>query len=236
MKPEVLLQRAYYTNSASTYESMHVQGLGEHDLACAIMESLSAYHGCASVLDVGSGTGRVVARLRKNPAFTRVLGVEPVKALREVGHGNGIPADQLIDGDATELSFADDSFDLVCAFGVLHHVRQPRLVLSEMTRVAAKAIFLSDSNRFAGGAAYSRYMKLWLWKLGMWPIVDWIKTRGRGYSYSEGDGVAYSYSIFDDYKFLHLHFDNLMSFNLDGSGRSCLTEAPHIGLFGTKRK
>jgi len=115
MKPEVLLQREYYTRTAKLYESMHVvHGDVEHDLACALIHSLSAHHKLMSVLDVGSGTGRAVVKLHENLPHARVVGMEPVEALREIGYKNGIPRDQLISGDATHLDFPDASFDLVC--------------------------------------------------------------------------------------------------------------------------
>src|SRR5260370_12373090 len=101
MKPDVLLQREYYTRTATLYELMH--GGGEHDLACALISSLAAHHGFTSVLDVGSGTGRAVLKLNQNLPHVRIVGIEPVEALRNVGHSNGIPENQLINGDATQL-------------------------------------------------------------------------------------------------------------------------------------
>ena len=188
---EVQLQREYYTRTAAVYDSRHVHGDGEHDLACALMGALSAHYKLGSILDVGSGTGRAVVKLKQIIPAARVVGVEPVAAMRTIGHANGIPAHQLIDGDATRLTFADASFDLVCELGVLHHIPKPRQAVAEMLRVANKAVFLSDSNRFGQGSSASRCLKLMLWKLGLWPLVTWIKTRGRRFNYSEGDGVSY---------------------------------------------
>ena len=237
MRPDVQLQREYYTKTASLYDSMHVvHGDVEHDLACALIHSLSAYHKLTSILDVGSGTGRALVKLRENLPNARIVGVEPVEALREFGYKNGIPRDQLISGDATSLDFPDSSIDLVCELGVLHHLPKPREAVAEMIRVANKAIFLSDCNRFGRGSAKARYVKLLLWRLKLWPLVDWIRTRGKGYDYLEGDGVVYSYSVFDDYDFILSYCDQVMVFNLDGSGKSALTGAHHVGLFGLKRK
>jgi SAM-dependent methyltransferase len=235
IRSEIRLQRDYYARTAALYEGMHVQGGGEHDLACALIHSLSNHYGFRSVLDVGSGTGRAVAKLSQDLPGARIIGVEPVEALRRVGHRNGIPEEHLIDGDATRLDMADSSFDLVCELGVLHHIPKPRLAVTEMIRVAKKAIFLSDSNRFGSGSVPSRYSKLLLWRLGLWPLANWIKTKGNGYIYGEGDGVAYSYSVFDDYKYIRSQCDKVMIFNLDGFCKSALTGAPHVGLFGLKK-
>ena len=36
--------------------------------------------------------------------------------------------------------------------------------------------------------------------LGLWKVADWVKTVGKGYCLSEGDGLAYSYSVFNNYE------------------------------------
>jgi len=233
-RPDVELQRDYYKRTAQSYESMH-SNEREHDVACALIHALCEYHGFSSILDVGSGTGRGLRNLTKSLPNARVLGVEPVEALRAIGHANGIPEKQLIDGDATRLGFPDSSFDLVCELSVLHHIPNPRLALAEMIRVANRGIFLSDVNRFGQGPLPGRYAKLFLWKLGLWPVADWIKNKGKRYINSEGDGVHYSYSIFDDYEYICSQCDNVMVFNFDGSGRNALTGASHVGLFGMKK-
>ncbi len=33
-----------------------------------------------------------------------------------------------------------------------------------------------------------------LWAARLWPLVNFVKTKGKGYHYTEGDGVLYSYS------------------------------------------
>jgi ubiquinone/menaquinone biosynthesis C-methylase UbiE len=234
MKKEIALQREYYTRTANQYESMHVHGDDEHDLACALMAALASHYQFQSVLDVGSGTGRAVAMLSRSMPGARVVGLEPVEALRNVGYANGISQDSLIDGDATKIDLPDASFDLVCEFGVLHHIRNPRQVVSEMLRVSRKAIFLSDNNRFGQGSSWSGGLKLLLWKLKLWPMVDWVKTKGRGYAYGEGDGVSYSYSVFDDYDFIRSRCDKVMVWNLNGAANNVVLGAANIGLFATK--
>ncbi|MGA9768312.1 MAG: hypothetical protein WBV94_04675 [Blastocatellia bacterium] len=72
--------------------------------------------------------------------------------------------------------------------------------IDALTRVARKAVFISDSNRFGGGSLPTRLIKYGVWQMGLWPMMNFIRTRGKGYTISEGDGVAYSYSVFDNYK------------------------------------
>jgi SAM-dependent methyltransferase len=231
METAVTLQRAYYTRTALAYDQAHSQGDSEHDLACSLLEGLVRHYRMSSVLDVGSGTGRAVARLRTSLPDCRVLGIEPVAALRSVGHANGVPESHLIHGDVTKLEMPDRSYDLVCEFGVLHHVPDSRRAVSEMIRVADKAIFISDSNRFGQGGLVGRFAKVTIWQLGLWPLANWIKTKGRGYTYSEGDGVAYSYSVFDDYRFVARHFAQVVVCGLNGKGCNTRTSSSVVCLF-----
>lgn len=140
-KEAIQFQRAYYTQTAQKYNQAHMNGKGEHDLACSLIHGLSMYYDFQSILDIGSGTGRALLELTHKLPDVRIIGIEPVAALREIGYENGMSRDNLIEGDATHLQYADNSFDLVCECAVLHHIPQPRLVVAEMLRVAKKAIF-----------------------------------------------------------------------------------------------
>jgi hypothetical protein len=81
--------------------------------------------------------------------------------------------------------------------GVMHHVAEPDALIREMMRVGQKAIFISDRNRFGDGPALWRLMKWVLWRAKVWKLVFRLKNGGNDWYFSEGDGVAFSYSIFD---------------------------------------
>jgi ubiquinone/menaquinone biosynthesis C-methylase UbiE len=231
---QINLQRDYYSRTASDYDKMHVEGGGEHDLSCALIHSMCTHYNLTSILDVGSGTGRAIRYLSRRLPAAKIMGIEPVPELRAIGYGNGIASSMLVDGDATKMNYPDASFDLVCELGVLHHLPCPRKAIAEMLRVSKRGIFISDSNRFGHGSSISRYTKLLFWRLGLWPLVNWIKTRGRGYTFSEGDGIAYSYSVFDDLSYISSCCRSVMVFNLDGAGGRPLTGASHVGIFALK--
>jgi hypothetical protein len=86
---------------------------------------------------------------------------------------------------------------------VLHHVADPNAIVREMTRVARRAVFLSDENRFARGNAAARTAKYALHHAGLWGAVRRVRTAGRGYHLTEDGGVAYSYSVYDSLEILH---------------------------------
>jgi ubiquinone/menaquinone biosynthesis C-methylase UbiE len=223
------LQRAYYSKTAEQYEDMHLQPDDEHYLALSWMLAFVDRLECKSVLDIGSGTGRAVAFLRAHRPELRVIGIEPSAELRAIGHLNRIPAEQLIDGDASRLSFSDDSFDIVCEFGVLHHLRSPRTAISEMLRVARKGVFISDDNHFA-----TSWVKRALAAVGMWHAAYWLRTGGKGYRISAGDGLAYPYSIFDDLNLLERRCSAVHCMNLRGRGPNLRASATHAAVFGVK--
>jgi ubiquinone/menaquinone biosynthesis C-methylase UbiE len=187
-------QQGYYTRTAAAYESMHVQPGDEHYIALEYATALLDVVRAKSVLDIGSGTGRVSRFLRQRRPDLQVEGVEPVGALREQARALGTV---LHDASGKDLPFHDDSFDVVMSFGLLHHVPDPGPVVAEMTRVARLGVMVSDANRFGQGSNAAGMLKLAIHRAGLWPVFERVRTKGRGYIESEGDGITYSYSIFD---------------------------------------
>lgn len=187
MTDAVALQRAYYEATAASYDASHVEH--EHIVALHFLAGYIELGGVRSVLDVGAGTGRAMRFLKARFPNLVIKGVEPVDGLRRRGHAQGIPEHDLLAGDGAALPFPDQSFDLVCEFAVLHHVRRPQSVIAEMSRVAARMIAISDCNFMGQGPHWLRHVKCGLWRAGLWPLADWIKTRGKRYTYSEGAEV-----------------------------------------------
>jgi SAM-dependent methyltransferase len=231
---EIDVQRRYYAETAQSYDAMHVNERDEHYFALCLMLGAIDFFEIRSILDVGSGTGRVLSQIVKMRPDLVVKGVEPVAELREVAFRNGIGSDVLSDGDATRLQFADGSFDLVCEFGVLHHIKTPSKAVAEMLRVARKGIFISDSNNFGQGGAAGRFLKQLANAVGLWPVLDFIKTRGRGYTISEGDGLFYSYSVFNDYAQIRRSCASVHLLNTSDGGIDPYRTSTHVALLGVK--
>jgi ubiquinone/menaquinone biosynthesis C-methylase UbiE len=231
---EVRIQRDYYRRTAGEYDGVHVDNASEHEFALSYMTSQIGPLGIDSVLDCGSGTGRVPLKIKCAFPNVRSIGIEPSPELRAIGHGKGLLQDELIDGDAQNLAFADGSVDLVCEFGALHHIPKPHQAVSEMLRVAKKAIFISDCNNFGNGSFAARTVKQTLDQLGLWGVADFIKTRGKGYTISEGDGLAYSYSVFSDYAQIARQCRRVHLLNSVPAGKNLYRSASHIALLGIK--
>lgn len=89
-----------------------------------------------NVLDVGCGNGYVLSRYARHGAV--VSGVDLTGMAIDLSRKR-FAVDNLqgtftqVDGNT--LPFADASFDIVCSMGVLHHVADPRPMVSEIYRV-----------------------------------------------------------------------------------------------------
>ncbi len=233
--PQPDLQRSYYARTAQHYEGLHVHENDEHGRALAWLAGLADHYGARSVLDVGCGTGRALRYLNKHQPQLQVLGIEPSAELRAVGHAAGIAPDALVDGDATRLAFADGSFDIVCEFGVLHHIERPRPAVAEMLRVARLGVFISDDNHFAAGSPVGRRVKQSLHALGLWKAAYWVRTGGKGYRISEGDGLSYPYSVFDDLDLVRSQCALVQLASTAEGGPNLYVSAAHMAVFGLKR-
>jgi len=106
----------------------------------AALKMLSDYPG-ATVLDVGGGHGQLVEPLSKQGYKVTVLGSN--KACRE-------KIQRLIDnnlcefkvGDLLNTPFENKSFDITITFRQMAHVRDWKRFISELTRIARKAVIL----------------------------------------------------------------------------------------------
>jgi ubiquinone/menaquinone biosynthesis C-methylase UbiE len=226
------IQRQYYAATAWKYDAKHLGAEDEHAFALSILMGTLDMFQIRSILDVGSGTGRAVLHIKALRPDIRVCGVEPVRELREQGYAKGLGPDELVDGNAMALPYRDGEFDLVAEFGVLHHVRAPDKMVAEMLRTAKTAIFISDSNNFGQGRF--RALKQVINALGLWPLANAIKTRGKGYAITEGDGLAYSYSVFTNYQQIKEQCSRVHVINTRGSGFNHYRTADHVALLGIK--
>ncbi|HLJ68203.1 MAG TPA: methyltransferase domain-containing protein [Chloroflexota bacterium] len=118
----------------------------------------------ASVLDVGTGSGDIPrALLRRSKTGGLDLRVTALDLSAEIldearRHIGDLPV-RLELGDARRLPFPDASFDVVLCSLVLHHfgAADAITVLSEMWRVANRAVVVGDLRRCRAG-----YVAAWL--------------------------------------------------------------------------
>ena len=99
-------------------------------LAAQVAALTAAMRGQARILNVGAALGASTEMLSQ---YGRVVSVEYEKECCDfVAQQFGTT---FINASITELPFAADSFDLVCAFDVIEHVAEDRLAVDELMRV-----------------------------------------------------------------------------------------------------
>lgn len=102
------------------------------------------------VLEVGVGTGLSLPLYNSNVEITGIdysheMLAKAIARVEETGMKN-VTLQQM---DAQEMTFADESFDIVTALHVLSVVPDPVQTLSEMTRVCKKGGHILIGNHFA---------------------------------------------------------------------------------------
>lgn len=229
-------QREYYRNTAARYDEMHDSETGVASLPYAFVNFALTHLDCRNVLEIGSGTGTVLRALASAHSGVRFVGVEPVPELREQGFSKGLSRDQLVDGDAMRLSYPNRSFDLVFAMAVLHHVPRPARAVAEMLRVARRGIVICDDNNFGQGGYLIRSLKQVLKLLGLWGAANWLKTGGRGYIETEGDGISYSYSVFSNLPQIRRRCSSVHIMNTSPAGTNPYRTAKSVAVLGILNK
>lgn len=120
---------------ATSYASLCAGTVG------TLLDALGPARG-RSLLDVGAGTGELVARA--TGAGWTATGCEPEPTMREVA-GRAHPGLEFVAAALPELPFASASFDAVTANFVLNHVVDSRASAQEMTRVASRGGLLAGT-------------------------------------------------------------------------------------------
>lgn len=131
------MRKADYSNIASFYDKGRPISEQNIDLWLELIVKFSRMSEGARVLDLGCGTGRfsipMVTRLR-----FRVTGADSSREMLKKAwekDTNGLVQWDL--DDAQQLTYPDESFDIVFMSHLLHHVDDPCQILSECQRALA---------------------------------------------------------------------------------------------------
>ena len=125
--------RRYYDQFSKGYDDKRGgnEPGGYHDLLDDLeVETVKRYGAGKDVLEVGCGTGLLLARFRDFAKTTRGIDLSP--GMLEKAKARGL---DVVEGSATSLPFEDKSFDVACSFKVLAHIPDIAMALSEMVRV-----------------------------------------------------------------------------------------------------
>jgi ubiquinone/menaquinone biosynthesis C-methylase UbiE len=152
--------RREFTKQASNFESK--SSLFRHG---GILEWIAAHVDVppnARILDVAGGTGQLGRHLARGGA-TAVI-VDLTDAMLATGLGSvqeeGRDDVVFVRGDATELPFPDDQFDVVVSRFALHHMDHQGEAIEEMTRVCRPEGSVTLIDMVAGGPRHDELERL----------------------------------------------------------------------------
>lgn len=130
--------QTYFSGVAADWDklrSLHVPDIAVE----AAVEKAVGDAPVQALLDLGTGTGRMLARLA--PKASRAVGVDASHAMLAVARANletaGLSRVELRQGDIYALPFARGTFDLVVVHQVLHFLDDPARALREAAALLA---------------------------------------------------------------------------------------------------
>src|SRR5690606_29909901 len=125
--------RAYYDEFSKQYEAHRGDNAprGYHNLLDSLeSEYVRRFGEGREVLEVGCGTGLVLERIARFASKAKGIDLSP--GMLEKARARGL---DVVEGSATDLPFAEESFDVTCSLKVLADVRDIERGLSGMARV-----------------------------------------------------------------------------------------------------
>jgi ubiquinone/menaquinone biosynthesis C-methylase UbiE len=121
--------REYYDAFSTSYDRGRDRGYHKliDDQAAAIV---GRYAADKDVLEVGCGTGLILQRVAATARSA--VGVDLSPGMLQAARGRGL---EVVEGSATDLPFAEASFDVCYSFKVLAHIPDWDACMREMVRV-----------------------------------------------------------------------------------------------------
>ncbi|MEQ8325443.1 MAG: class I SAM-dependent methyltransferase [Vicingaceae bacterium] len=182
------MSKEYQTNFSSLYAGnqeyqSNRRKKAEKTLA-VISDAISVEHKQCSVLEIGCFKGEIGLFLA--PFFKEYTGLDIDQKAIDEAKGKILPSNlNFVLGNAEQLEFKDDSFDIVICSHVYEHVPSPEVMMSEIKRVMKKngICYFAAGNRLKIIEPHYRLPFLsWLPK----PMAHlYLKLSGKGSFYYE---------------------------------------------------
>ena len=181
---------AYFRDNAAHWDEIRSLHADAAAVEAAILDLLDDRR-LGDVLDLGTGTGRMLALLA--PRADRLVGIDQSREMLAVARANldrsGAPDWQVRHGDLYRLPFADTSFDTAIMHLVLHYLQEPEAALAEAYRVLRTEgrLLVIDYARHAMATLRDDHQHCWL-GFDDADIADWL--RRAGFALARSDTVA----------------------------------------------
>lgn len=127
---------AYFTENAARWDEIRALHIADSEVERTLF-GLLPRGGIESLLDLGTGTGRMLAVMA--PAAQRLVGIDLSREMLEVARANleraGLRHWQVRQGDLYQLPLPSAAFDVAVMHQVLHYLEDPEDALEEAGRV-----------------------------------------------------------------------------------------------------
>lgn len=160
------------------------------ELYSGFVEAVARELRSGKVLDVGTGPGYVPIEIAKRAEGVFVEGIDLTRKLIKIAERNANEAGlsgkiHFEVGNATNMRFEDNSYDMVISTGAMHHWKYPARVIDEMCRVLRPGgeAWVLDPNKECSKEDWEEFLeriihlsgvgffgRLWL-RLGVWKEV-----------------------------------------------------------------
>jgi ubiquinone/menaquinone biosynthesis C-methylase UbiE len=225
------LMKNYYSETASQYNSWHcdISNNSSHNFAVHELLNLMNSIGAKSILDVCCGTGRATKAMLDAGYSAKGIDLSEELIARGVDELK-IPVDCLEVGDATRLPYDDNTFDVTCILGALHHTARPNNVIAEMIRVSRMGILISDEGNHLSGGIKSLLISLGIFN----PLYRLIFRReprqSRRMCDSDSDGPTFVFSVEEIIPAVRNEFPKLktLTFYRAGKFQTCSFHYPRL--------
>jgi ubiquinone/menaquinone biosynthesis C-methylase UbiE/DNA-binding transcriptional ArsR family regulator len=128
--------QGYFARHAEEWDTLRSLHCPDEPVEAALGKALGTGE-LGSLLDIGTGTGRIAQLLAPRADHVTALDKSPEMLRIARARLQDLPADkvELVQGDFSDLPFEDASFDTVLFHQVLHYALEPEAVLAEAARV-----------------------------------------------------------------------------------------------------
>jgi SAM-dependent methyltransferase len=120
-----------------------------------LLQMLKGHKKNASLLEIGSGAGRILASIRQHDKSIKLTGAEVSKEQLRIAtrdsKGKNI---KFVHANGEHLPFAANSFDYVIFLDVIEHVDEPEVFIKEASRVLKKGGYLYAFSPAEGHGIY----------------------------------------------------------------------------------
>lgn len=198
---------------ASSY--VKAAGLAIESYYCQVAEEIAAEFKAGTILDLGTGPGYLPVELLKRLPAVKIVGIDLSRKLIRKAEINALKAGvservSFKVGNAAKLRYNHNSFDMVISSGMLHSLKNPVTVLTEINRVLKKggqawiydpARIIQFIDRVKWKASLNQRERFFLWffaLLGLHKpiavyrrdqVIPMIEVAGfTSYTIEEGDG------------------------------------------------